>query len=51
MNWELVRIGIDVLTVLMAIVMAAVLYFAYKSYSKVKTTIQPLKQVQSFFGE
>ena len=42
MNWEIIRIAIDVLTVLMAVVMAVVLYMAYRSYKKVKVTLQPL---------
>ncbi|GAH69893.1 unnamed protein product, partial [marine sediment metagenome] len=35
MNWELIRIGIDVLSVLMFIICAIVFYIAYKSYKKV----------------
>jgi len=47
MNWELVRIGIDVLSVLMAIIMIFVLYFAYKSYRKVSQPIDYAKEVLS----
>ena len=46
MNWELIRIGIDVLSVLMVGVMVIVLYIAYKSYKKVS---QPLGMVEGLF--
>jgi len=42
MNWEIIRIGIDVLTVLMAIVMGIVLFVAYRSFKKVKFAVNPL---------
>lgn len=47
MNWEIIRIGIDILTVLMFIIFVIVLYIAHKAYKRVS---QPLNTVKGFFG-
>ena len=47
MNWELVRIGIDVLSVLIAVVMVVVLWVAYKAFNKVRA---PLEMAKSLMG-
>ena len=37
MNWELIRIWVDVLTVAMAFIMIFIMYIDYKQFSKIKT--------------
>ena len=46
MNWELIRIGIDVLSVLMFILILIILYIAYNSYKKM---MKPLNMVRRMF--
>jgi len=45
MNWQTVAVIIDILTVLMALVMAVVLYVAHKSYKKVKVLLDNISTV------
>jgi len=48
MNWELIRILIDVLSVVMAFVMIFIMYVAYKQLNKIKNN--PLGMIGNMIG-
>lgn len=47
MNWEIIRITIDVVSVIMFIIIGIVFYVAQKAYKK---TMQPITTMSSMLG-